>query len=63
MFKVQRGLEKVEWVKPPLLTKNNDHIDPASGVRGNSLRLRRESFKSKDRFFPVRFAKTQFLFK
>ena len=23
MFKVQKGLEKIEWVKPPLLTKND----------------------------------------
>ena len=22
MFKVQKGLENIEWVKPPLLTKN-----------------------------------------
>ena len=47
MFKVQKGLEKIEWVKPPLLTKNDGLLGPASGVRGNSLRLRRESFKSR----------------
>ena len=34
-------------VKPPLLTKNNDLTILASGVRGNSLRLHRESFKSR----------------
>ena len=37
MFKVQKSLEKIEWVKPSLLSKNNDLPDPASGVRGNSL--------------------------
>ena len=47
MFKVQKGLEKIEWVKPPLLTKNDGLLGPASSVRGNSLRLRRESFKSR----------------
>ena len=47
MFKEQKGLEKIEWVKPPLLTKNNDLTGAAYGVRGNSLRLRRESFKSR----------------
>ena len=43
MFKVQKDLEKIEWVKPPLLTKNND----LTGVRANSIRLHRESFKSR----------------
>ena len=47
MFKVQKGLEITEWVKPPLLTKNDGMLGPASSVRGNSLRLRRESFKSR----------------
>ena len=45
MFKVQKGLENIEWVKPPLLTKKNDLSGPASVARGNSLRIRRESFK------------------
>ena len=39
--------KKIEWVKPPLLTKNDGMLGPASGVRGNSLRLRRDSFKSR----------------
>ena len=47
MLKVQKGLEKIDWVKPPLLTKNHYLTGPAFGVRGNSLRLRRESFKSR----------------
>ena len=36
MFKVQKGLKKIKWVKPPLLTKDN-----------YLTRLRRESFKSR----------------
>ena len=47
MFKVQKSLEKIECVKPPLLTKNDGLLGPASDVKGNSLRLRRESFKSR----------------
>ena len=43
MFKVQKGLEKIEWVKQPLFTKNDGLLGSASAVRGNSLRLRRES--------------------
>ena len=33
----------------PLLNKNNDLTGSASGVRGNALRLGRESFKSRIR--------------
>ena len=35
MLKMQKGLEKIEWVKPPLLTKNHDLTGPAFGVRGS----------------------------
>ena len=47
MFKIQKGLEIIYWVKPPLLTKNSDLTGPASCVRESSLRLRGESFKSR----------------
>ena len=46
MFKLHKGLEKIEWVKTPLLAKNF-LTRPTSSVRVNSIRLRRESFKSR----------------
>ena len=47
ILKVQKGLEKFEWVKSPFLIKNKEITGPASGARGNTLRLYRESFKSR----------------
>ena len=47
IFKLQKGLEKIDWVKPPFLIKNKALGGPASRVSGNTLRLCRESFKSR----------------
>ena len=47
MFKIPKGLEKNEWIKPQILIKNIDLTAPASGVRANTLVLCREYFKSR----------------
>ena len=47
MYRQQKDLEKVDWVKIHFFIKKNDLTGPASGVRGNTLRLRRKTFKSR----------------
>ena len=47
MFKAQKGLKKLDWIKPAFLITNKALTSPVSGVSGNSLRLHRESFKSR----------------
>ena len=47
MYKVERGLDEIEWTKTPVLKTDIDLVGPAQGVRGNRLRLGREAFKSR----------------
>ena len=47
LFLRQKDLEKIDWVKPHFFIVNNDLTGPVSGVRGNTLRLWRKSFKSR----------------
>ena len=47
MFKVLKGMEPISWERNPLIRQGID--GPASAVRGNSMRLIRESFKAKIR--------------
>ena len=49
MYKVVNEQEQIEWVNFPKLRSNLEITGPAMGVRGNSRRIRRESFKSKFR--------------
>ena len=49
MYKVIRGLDKIEWTESPLLRKDIYLASPDPGVRGNRLRLRMETLKSKIR--------------
>ena len=49
MYKVVNEHEQIEWVSFPKLRANLEITGPAMGVRGNSRRIRRESFKSKFR--------------
>ena len=44
--KVMSNRENINWVKPLSLRKNMDLSVPSENVRGNSLRMRRESFNS-----------------
>ena len=48
-YKVMSGKESIDWVKPINLRKNVDISGPAASVRGNSLSMRRESFRSRFR--------------
>ena len=47
MFKVMRCCEPIEWVNDPLLKSSILSEGPSGAVRGNSMRLVRESFPSK----------------
>ena len=47
MYKVISNRENINWVKPLDLRKNLDISEPAECVRGNSLRMRRESISSR----------------
>ena len=49
MYKLIRGLDKIDKTKSPLLRTNIDFTGPAQMVRGNRLRLRREVPKSSAR--------------
>ena len=49
MYKVMSNRENINWVKPLDLRKNLDISGPAEFIRGNSLRMRRESFSSRIR--------------
>ena len=49
MYKVVNEQEQIEWVNFPKLRSNLEITGPAMGVRGNSRRIRRESFKYKFR--------------
>ena len=49
MYKVVNEHEQIEWVNFSKLRSYLEITGPAMGVRGNSRRIRRESFKSKIR--------------
>ena len=49
MYNLIRGLDEIDWTKSPLLRTNIDFKAPAQGLRGNRLRLQRETFKSSAR--------------
>ena len=49
MYKVIRGLDKIEWTKFPVLRTDIDMAGLAQGVRGYRLRLPMEAFKSRVR--------------
>ena len=44
MFKVQKGFEKIAWIKSP---PSIEHKGATAGVRGNALRLHKESLKAR----------------
>ena len=46
---VMSNRENINWVKPLDLRKNLDISGPAECIRGNSLRMRRESISSRKR--------------
>ena len=45
MYKMVKEHEEIEWVKPPRLRSDLKLEGPIKGIRGNSLRIQRESFK------------------
>ena len=47
MYKVFRGLDEIKWTKASVLISNVGLTDPAQGVRGNQIRLRRKTFRSR----------------
>lgn len=47
LYKSLHGLEVIDWVNPPTIRSSNGNIGPASSTRGHSLRIDRETFKSK----------------
>ena len=49
MFKVMRCSEPIDWINKPALICSLTKDGPCGAVRGNSLRLNRESFPSKRR--------------
>ena len=48
MYKIVKGHDGIEWIKPPRLRSGMELEGPIKGVRGNSLRIQRESFKSRN---------------
>ena len=48
MYKITKGHEGIEWVKPSRLRSDLDLNGPKNGVRGNIKRIQRESFKTRN---------------
>ena len=48
MYKILKGQEEIEWIHPPILRSEIRLEGSIKGVCGNSLRIQRESFKSRN---------------
>ena len=49
VYKIFIGHEGIEWIKPPRLRSELELEGPTKGVRGNSLRIQRASFKLRNK--------------